>query len=75
MQLGWTAKDKITGFEGVIVGHARYLTGCDQFLLVPKNSEKDSKWFDEQRLDRVGDGLVVLDNSGGNGADQPAPMK
>lgn len=75
IKLGATAKDKITGFEGVVTGHARYLTGCDQFLISPRN-EKEARWFDVQRLDvDEGVSIVVLDNSDGNGADLPAPIK
>ena len=29
--LGKRAKDKITGFEGVIIGKTTYLFGCDVF--------------------------------------------
>jgi len=32
--LGKKAKDKITGFVGIIIGRAQYLTGCDQYALV-----------------------------------------
>lgn len=34
--LGKTLRDRITGFSGICTGHARYLTGCDQYLLNPK---------------------------------------
>lgn len=27
--LGKEAKDQITGFTGIVIGHARYITGCD----------------------------------------------
>ena len=36
VKLGATAQDKATGFEGTVMGHARYLTGCDQYCLQPK---------------------------------------
>lgn len=75
INLGATAKDIITGFEGVVTGRASYLTGCDQYLVSPRG-DKEARWFDEQRLEvdefRV---LVVLDNSNGNGADIAAPVK
>ncbi|MGN6451310.1 MAG: hypothetical protein ACTHLK_22500 [Brucella intermedia] len=73
--LGATAKDIITGFEGVVTGRASYLTGCDQYLISPRG-EKEARWFDEQRLevDQFRQ-LVVLDNSNGNGADIAAPVK
>ena len=75
IQLGATAKDKITGLEGVVTGRATYITGCDQYLIQPRNTEKDAKWIDEQRLDVSGAPVLVIDNSRGNGADRPAPVK
>ena len=53
---GITVKDKLTGFKGIIVGQARYLTGCDQYALQAEMKDgdiKDSKWFDEGRLETV----------------------
>ncbi|WP_240533448.1 hypothetical protein [Sinorhizobium fredii] len=71
-----TAKDQLTGFSGIVIGRAQYITGCDQYLLTPRTPDKDAKWFDEQRL--VIDPTyapVELDNSNGPGADLPAPIK
>jgi hypothetical protein len=75
INLGMTAEDSITGFIGVVTGRATYITGCDQYLLSPKG-DKEARWFDEQRLvlDTAAP-QVVLDNSNGNGADLPAPIK
>lgn len=79
IKLGVKAKDKITGFEGVVTGHADYLTGCDQYLVQPPVGEKgdarDGRWFDEQRLEVLDAPAMVLDNSKGNGADMEAPIK
>ena len=53
-ELGAEAKDSITGFKGIITGHAEYITGCDQYLLTPKVSEVgklvESGWYDENRV-------------------------
>ena len=78
--MGVTAKDKITGFSGVVTGSASYISGCDQYLLSPKVDEKgeykEGRWFDEQRLEvPSGNEMITLDNSNGNGADIPAPVK
>jgi len=80
MDLGVKAKDKITGFTGIVTGKASYLTGCDQYLVQPKCKEDgemaDGRWFDEQRLDLVPDApATTLDNSRGKGACGVAPMK
>lgn len=54
IELGVVAKDQITGFEGVVTGYAKYVTGCEQWLLeqpVDEDGKKrDNKWFDEERL-------------------------
>lgn len=62
IELGLKAKDKITGFEGVITGRAQYLTGCDQYVLVPgiKDGQlQKSEWFDEGRLEVIGEGITA----------------
>ena len=54
--LGNTYVDIISGFEGICVGKATYLTGCDQSCLKPKQLNKDkdgpgdSHWFDDTLL-------------------------
>ena len=73
--LGATYKDKITGFKGIATGHCRYLTGCHQTLLAPKKADQESKWFDDQRLEPVGDKVIKLDNSKTPGFDKPAPIR
>lgn len=79
IELGWTAKDKITGFQGVVTGRAEYLTGCNQLLVVPPlgadGSPREPHWYDEQRLDRIGDDKVTLDNGKTPGFDKAAPIR
>ena len=51
--LGDPVKDEITGFSGMIIGTAQYLTGSDQCLVQPKgegNDLPDSYWFNIKRL-------------------------
>lgn len=53
IELGATAKDIVTGFEGIVTGRAQYLTGCDQYVITPKvekGSFQEGRWFDENRL-------------------------
>jgi hypothetical protein len=75
MQLGIKVKDKITGFEGIVTGFVTYLSGCNQSLVVPP-VDKDGKvvegvWFDVQRLDRIDQSVVVLNNRETPGNDIP----
>lgn len=78
IQLGKLARDKVTGFEGIIIGRCQYLTGCDQFGLTPpaKDGEtKGTQWFDEGRVEVIGDGLsvesVTAQKNGGPNRDAP----
>lgn len=48
--LGLTVRDRISGFVGVVTGHVRYLTGCNQLLVQPRVGG-DGKWIDSQWVD------------------------
>lgn len=78
-QLGVKVTDRITGFSGVVTGHVRYITGCNQVLVVPRvkadGSYVDAQWFDEQRLRIETDDPIVLNNSVTPGCDMPAPVR
>ena len=79
IELGQKAKDKITGFEGVITGRAQYLFGCDQYSIVPvvdkDGKVSDTQWFDEGRIEIIGTGMTAKDVSvekpGGPQRDMP----
>ncbi|HYG02123.1 MAG TPA: hypothetical protein VD927_06725 [Chryseosolibacter sp.] len=59
--LGKKLKDKITGFEGIATSMHIYLTGCSQYALqqsIDKDGKvPDLKYFDEGRLEVVGEGI------------------
>jgi hypothetical protein len=63
--LGKLAKDKITGFEGIIIGRTEYLFGCDVYGLAgqaydPKEAKRaPTEWFDDGRLEIIGAGITV----------------
>lgn len=79
IQLGQEARDKITGFKGIIIGRADYLFGCAQYALTPKTNEagevKDTQWFDEGRIEVIGQGVapeeVRVERNGGPNRDAP----
>jgi hypothetical protein len=78
--LGFKAKDKITGFNGIVVGKCEYLTGCTQFGVQPEVTETgafvDLRWFDEGRL--IFDKQIFEKEdvkSLENGSDFPPPNK
>lgn len=79
IELGRMVRDRITGFRGVVTGYVRYISGCNQALVVPKvkddGSLPDAIWFDEQRLVDEGMPTVTLENEAHPGPDMPAPKR
>jgi hypothetical protein len=55
--IGYTAREILTGFQGLISYRVAYLTGCNQYgLLTPapvKEGEKSERQFDENRLEII----------------------
>lgn len=79
INLGKKAKDKITGFSGIIIGKINYLFGCDQYGIAPEIG-KDGKpgethWFDVGRIEITGKGVsqksVQVEKPGGVNRDSP----
>jgi hypothetical protein len=60
LKLGVLAKDKITGFEGVVIAHAEYLHGCEQWCLKPQALHEgkpiDGTYIDAPQLEVIGEG-------------------
>lgn len=78
--LGFTLRDKVTGFTGVATGHVEYITGCNQVLLVPKvdadGKLRESNWFDVQRCELLpAEDQVTVDNGRTPGPDKEAPKR
>lgn len=55
--LGQTAKDRVTGFRGVVSSVCFDLYGCIQAAITPPVDEKgalpDGRWFDVNRLEMI----------------------
>lgn len=79
IELGFTYKDRITGFIGVAVGVVEYISGCNQALLAPTcgtdGALRESQWFDWQRLQQTAGGRITLDNGATPGFDKAAPKR
>lgn len=82
IQLGNEARDKITGFTGIVTSRAEYLTGCTQYGLTPPvaadGQVRASEWFDEGRIEVTGVGVAKADVAGvANGGPQRdrAPLR
>jgi hypothetical protein len=72
---GKKARDKVTGFEGVVTGKIEWMYGCNQYCILPP-VDKDGKlpggeWFDEGRVEIIGD-MIALEEvrAEKNGCDQ-----
>jgi len=57
IELGSKARDKISGYEGIVTARTRYLSGCDR-LAVQGKVDKDGKvpdaqYFDEPMLEVI----------------------
>ncbi len=54
LKLGDAAKDRVSGFSGIITGESKYLYGCEYFEITSKkrHDEKpiEGQWFDTQRV-------------------------
>ncbi len=77
---GDRVKDVITGQEGTITGTCFYITGCDQYLVTSKQSDKSKEayscWRDEARLELIKSRAIVLENNRPDaGPDMTAPIK
>jgi hypothetical protein len=78
MELGDAARDTITGFAGVLVGRAEYLTGCEQFLVEAKSKDGDppkSSWIDGDRLEVTKAGAAKIAVTAAGGPQQHAPTR
>ncbi len=76
--LGRNAKDKITGFTGVIVAKISYLTGCDQYGITPKVNKEgktgDTSYFDVNRIEILKGGVKINTNKDVGGVNRDAPQ-
>ena len=78
-EMGARAKDKITGFEGIITGRADHITGCNTYGLKGKLSKngkpQEAEWFDEGMIIITGKGIepnsVKAKDNGGPLSENP----
>ena len=74
------AKDTITGFEGIVTGLVKYMTGCNQVLLAPPVKDdggyRESQWFDDSRVTVLTEAAVTIADPGDHPRpDAPAPVR
>lgn len=78
IQLGDKAKDKISGFTGIVTGYYRYLNGCVRLNLEPDKLSKDGnvqdgRVFDIEQLVLVKAAVHPLGSPTGGPRSNPAP--
>lgn len=79
-ELGKKAKDKITGFQGILTARCEFLTGCNRYAIQPTELKDgkpiDAIYFDEAQIEIVSDGISEKDVQGEKkGACAPNPSK
>lgn len=80
LELGKLAKDKITGFQGILTARCEFLTGCNRYCIQPTELKDgkpiDSIYFDEAQIEIISDGISKNDVQGEKkGACSPCPVK
>lgn len=80
LELGQRAKDKITGFEGILTSRCEFLTGCNRYCIQPTELREgkpvDSLYFDEACIEIVGEGISPKEVQGEEmGACSPDPSR
>ena len=58
--LGKLAKDKVTGFTGIVTVKGIHLYGCNTYCLTPLVKDgklEDAHSFDEGRIELIGEGI------------------
>lgn len=74
--LGLRARDRVTGYEGVIETTAFDLYGCVQLAIRPPVNDKgevpDGRWFDVSRLEIKGDRIMPVPDFDRAGTQPPA---
>lgn len=61
--LGDRVRDRVTGFEGIVVARTTWLHGCVRLTVQPSGLDKDGKiqtaeGFDELQIEILGRGVV-----------------
>lgn len=72
--LGEEVKDEITGFRGIILAICYWLNGCVRITIQSRkmvSGKTVSETFDQESLERVGDGINIKQSkTGGHRPDQ-----
>lgn len=79
LEFGDKVRDKVTEFEGIIVGKAQYSNGCNKYAVQGAKMKEDGRpsgweWIDAQQVELVEAGVVTFgDVEPGGGPMQTPP--
>ena len=77
--LGDRAKDRVSGFKGIVTGMTEYLNGCVRVVIEPEELKDgqiiESRYFDEQQVDVIDKEVIPRGNieAGGPRGNTPPP--
>ena len=64
VELGQRVRDKVSGFEGIVVGRAEWLNGCVRCELQPMLDKEgklpEAQWIDEPQLEVIGKAEILI---------------
>lgn len=67
IECGDLVRDKVTGFQGIVTGVHRWITGCTTATVKPRELKDgkpiDGQAFDSPRLEVLAKGAVVLEST------------
>lgn len=79
IRLGDRVKDRMTGFEGIVTGTHRFLTGCMKVTVQPEGLKDgkpiDSQWFDIQQVKLLKANAFEVDNGDTAGGPDVMPRR
>jgi hypothetical protein len=79
IKLGDRVKDRMTGFEGIVVCHSQWITGCARLTVQPTDlhdgKRRDTECFDEPQLMVVEKGAFKLNVASDPGGPRPEPRR
>jgi hypothetical protein len=80
MKLGKTARDTISGYEGVITALAEYMNGCLRVCITPKGLTSEGKpwegeYFDSRQVEIVGSFTDITNSTNGEGPMGDPPVE
>ena len=79
IQLGDKVRDRVTGFEGVVIGGTQWHTGCTTYgvkpLALKDSAPIDAVWIDEIQLEIVKKAFVEFSGPKDQGGPCPTPQR